>query len=175
MPKMWAAYEFAKELLVAAGFNDGRHFTIKEAREVVGPEFERRGYTRPYEKVAKELQFLALTEEDERRAYGHRRGGRVLTRVKKGVYTFTNPTPAPDDPAPAPTPLGNRGPPTICDDWEPEPKPEDHRRIQMTLRFTQLRDTLNQEMEADTLSSSKRLQQIAQLKEWMDACETIDV
>ena len=72
------------------------------------------------------------------------------------------------------------------------------RRTQITLRFTQLRDTLNQEMESDhptessarmafgtwtdepkpvpdTLSSSKRLQQVAQLKEWMDACETIDV
>ena len=107
---MSAGYEFAKELLVDAGFNDGRPFTIKKAREVVGPEFERRGYTRPYEKVAKELQFLALTEEDERRAYGHRRGGRVLTRVKKGVYTFTNPTPAPDDPAPAPAPAHKHRP-----------------------------------------------------------------
>ena len=48
----------------------------------------------------------------------------------------------------------------------------------MTLRFTQLRDTLNQEMEADALSSSKRLQQIAQLKEWMDGeepCSLVDV
>ena len=83
-----ASYEILKGALVDAGFNDGRQFTIEEARKLVLNEFKKRGYSNPSEKVARELRYL---EGGARDHSGNHRGGGVLIRVKKGVYKFAKP------------------------------------------------------------------------------------
>ena len=159
--EVYQAQACTKKILEDAGFNDGRRFRLKDARDVAIGPLENLGYVDP-----KKLVRDVLWSLEKQNALWHHPGG---------VYTFRI--------APTEEPLKSWQQLDAERYWakarepepEPEPEPEDHRRIQMTRRFTQLRDTLNQEMEPDTISSSKRLQQIAQLKEWMDACETIGV
>ena len=153
--EVYQAQARTKKILEDAGFNDGGGFRLKDARDVAIGPLENLGYMNPKKLVSDVLWSLEKQN--------------ALWRHLGGVYTFRI----------APTEESLKSWQQLDAEryWAKarEPEPEDHRRIQMTRRFTQLRDTLNQEMESDTLSSSKRLQQIAQLKEWMDACETIDV
>ena len=175
--EVYQAQARTKKILEDAGFNDGGGFRLKDARDVAIGPLENLGYMNPKKLVSDVLWSLEKQN--------------ALWRHLGGVYTFRI--------APTEEPLKSWQQLDAERYWAKarEPEPEDHRRIQMTRRFTQLRDTLNQEMESDhptessdensslterlgarvpdTLSSSKRLQQIAQLKEWMDACETIDV
>lgn len=74
---MAPAHSKIMDVLTEAGFNDGRHFTNKEVREIAIKSLTEHGYVDPYKKVGDTLWKMEKMG--------------VLRRVKKGVYTFTKP------------------------------------------------------------------------------------
>ena len=74
---MAPAHSKLMDVLVESNFNDGRHFTNKEVRDIAIKPLTEHGYVDPYKKVGDILWKMEKMG--------------VLRRVKKGVYTFTKP------------------------------------------------------------------------------------